>query len=120
MSEQRNHCEPQVRERQIYVIGGRIGRRLIASRAIPMSWRNTIGERHLGRGACAHASRAAPWLGRAWRAHYVSGGRAETQSMMTFRASKRSDPAANRWTRAASMPCGHGLAGAVVGNRLHM
>src|SRR5205085_3550830 len=51
---------------------------------------------------------------------YVSGGEGQTtQSMMTFRALEAFDPAANRWTALPNMPVSrHGLAGAVVGNRL--
>jgi hypothetical protein len=41
--------------------------------------------------------------------------------MYTFRALEAYDPAANRWAVLASMPVSrHGLAGAVIGNRLHM
>ena len=41
--------------------------------------------------------------------------------MYTFRALEAYDPVGNRWTSLASMPVSrHGLAGAVLGNRLHM
>jgi hypothetical protein len=41
--------------------------------------------------------------------------------MYTFRALEAYDPASNSWTILPSMPVSrHGLAGAVVGNRLHM
>ncbi|MGE5095697.1 MAG: kelch repeat-containing protein, partial [Betaproteobacteria bacterium] len=53
---------------------------------------------------------------------YVEGGEMQTGVYMTtFRALEAYDPAANRWTVLPSMPVSrHGLAGAVVGNRLHM
>ena len=45
----------------------------------------------------------------------------DSQRMYTFRALEAYDPASNRWTVLPSMPMSrHGLAGAVVGNRLHM
>ena len=41
--------------------------------------------------------------------------------MFAFRALEAYDPGANTWTVLPNMPVGrHGLAGAVVGNRLHM
>jgi N-acetylneuraminic acid mutarotase len=41
--------------------------------------------------------------------------------MMTFRALESYDPQANRWTVLPNMPVSrHGLAGAVIGNGLHM
>lgn len=41
--------------------------------------------------------------------------------MFTFRALEAYDPAGNSWATLPSMPVSrHGLAGAVVGNRLHM
>jgi len=53
---------------------------------------------------------------------YVTGGEGQdAQRMYTFRALEAYDPAANTWTVLPSMPVSrHGLAGAVVGNRLHM
>jgi N-acetylneuraminic acid mutarotase len=53
---------------------------------------------------------------------YVTGGEGQdAQRMFTFRALEAYDAAANAWTVLPSMPTSrHGLAGAVVGNRLHM
>ena len=53
---------------------------------------------------------------------YVTGGEGQdSQRMYTFRALEAYDPANNRWTVLPSMPVSrHGLAGAVIGNRLHM
>jgi hypothetical protein len=41
--------------------------------------------------------------------------------MYTFRALEAYDPAGNRWSLLPSLPVSrHGLAGAALGNRLHM
>src|SRR5258708_6422952 len=53
---------------------------------------------------------------------YVIGGEGqEYVAMFAFRALEAYEPAANNWAVLPNMPVGrHGLAGAVVGNRLHM
>jgi N-acetylneuraminic acid mutarotase len=53
---------------------------------------------------------------------YVTGGEGQnTQMMYTFRAFEAYEPAANRWITLPSLPVSrHGLAGATLGNRLHM
>jgi N-acetylneuraminic acid mutarotase len=53
---------------------------------------------------------------------YVTGGEGQDYvTMFAFRALEAYDPATNSWTVLPNMPVGrHGLAGAVVGNRLHM
>jgi N-acetylneuraminic acid mutarotase len=53
---------------------------------------------------------------------YVTGGEGQDyRSMFTWRALEAYDPASNTWTTLPSMPVPrHGLAGAVVGKRLHM
>jgi hypothetical protein len=53
---------------------------------------------------------------------YVTGGEGQdAQRMYTFRALEAYAPATNTWTVLPSMPVSrHGLAGAVLGNRLHM
>jgi len=53
---------------------------------------------------------------------YVTGGEYKDARMMaTFRALEAYDPARNAWSVLPSMPTSrHGLAGAVVGKRLHM
>ncbi len=52
----------------------------------------------------------------------VTGGEfQDSQMMATFRALEAYDPASNTWAVLPSMPVArHGLAGAVVGHRLHM
>src|SRR5216683_2213453 len=53
---------------------------------------------------------------------YVIGGEGQDYvAMFAFRALEAYEPAANNWAVLPNMPVGrHGLAGAVVGNRLHM
>ncbi len=53
---------------------------------------------------------------------FVTGGEGQDYvTMFTFRALDAYDPASNTWATLPSMPVSrHGLAGAVVGNRLHM
>jgi N-acetylneuraminic acid mutarotase len=53
---------------------------------------------------------------------YVTGGEYQEPGMMaTFRSLEAYDPVANAWQTLQPMPVSrHGLAGAVVGNRLHM
>jgi hypothetical protein len=62
----------------------------------------------------------------AWGVHggriYVAGGEYQDDRLMAaFRALEAYDPAANRWASLPRMPVPrHGLAGAVIGNRLHL
>ena len=53
---------------------------------------------------------------------YITGGEYQEPGMTaTFRSLEACDPAANAWQTLQPMPVSrHGLAGAVVGNRLHM
>ena len=53
---------------------------------------------------------------------YVAGGEFQNgQLMAAFRALEGYDPASNSWTVLPSMPVPrHGLAGAVIGNRLYL
>jgi N-acetylneuraminic acid mutarotase len=53
---------------------------------------------------------------------YITGGEFQLPGMMaTFRSLEAYDPATNSWQTLQPMPVSrHGLAGAVVGNRLHM
>jgi len=53
---------------------------------------------------------------------YVAGGEGATPALVgAFRALEAYEPATNTWTVMPSMPMPrHGVAGAVVGNRLHL
>jgi N-acetylneuraminic acid mutarotase len=120
----RNHATAGAVNGKVYVIGGRVAAGFISVGSnidvveeydpATDSWGAVRARMPSARSAMAsgvHGNRI-----------YVSGGEGQTSQMMqTFRALEMYDPAANRWTILPSMPVSrHGLAGAVVGNRLHM
>src|SRR5207302_9557276 len=120
----RNHAAIGVVNNKIYVIGGRIGAAFIS-----VASNTDVVEEYdpaTDTWGAVRARMPSPRSAMASGVHggriYVSGGEGQTtQSMMTFRALEAFDPAANRWTALPNMPVSrHGLAGAVVGNRLHM
>ncbi len=120
----RNHATAGVVNGRIYVIGGRVGAAFISVGS------NVDVVEEYDPGADAWGSvrarmpsaRSAMASGVHGGRIYVSGGEGQNaQAMYTFRALEAYDPAANRWTTLPSMPVSrHGLAGAVLGNRLHM
>jgi len=120
----RNHATAGAVNGKIYVIGGRIGAAFIGVASNtdvveeydPAS--DTWGAVRARMPSARSATASGVYNGRI----YVTGGEGQTtQYMMTFRALEAYDPAVNRWTTLQSMPVSrHGLAGAVVGNRLHM
>lgn len=121
----RNHATAGVVNGKIYVIGGRTGAAFITAGSSNVdvveeydpaadAWGSARAKMPSARSAMAsgvHGGRI-----------YVTGGEGQNAQMMfTFRALEAYDPAANRWTTLPSMPVSrHGLAGAVLGNRLHM
>jgi N-acetylneuraminic acid mutarotase len=121
----RNHATAGVVNGKVYVIGGRVGAAFISAGssnvdvveeydAAADAWGSARAKMPSARSAMAsgvHGSRI-----------YVTGGEGQNAQMMyTFRALEAYDPAANRWALLPSMPVSrHGLAGAVLGNRLHM
>ena len=121
----RNHATAGVVNGKVYVIGGRVGAAFISAGSSNVdvveeydpatdSWGSARARMPSARSAMA----SGVYGGRI----YVTGGEGQNAQMMyTFRALEAYDPAANRWTLLPSMPVSrHGLAGAVVGNRLHM
>src|SRR5215467_13059594 len=121
----RNHATAGVVNGKIYVIGGRVGTAFITSGSSNVdvveeydpatdAWGAPRARMPSARSAMA----SGVYNGRI----YVTGGEGQdTQRMYTFRAFEAYDPAGNTWTVLPSMPISrHGLAGAVVGNRLHM
>jgi N-acetylneuraminic acid mutarotase len=125
MTMPRNHAVGGVVNGKIYVIGGRAGAAFITSDSSNVdvveeydpatdSWGAPRARMPSARSAMA----SGVYNGRI----YVTGGEGQdTQRMYTFRALEAYDPASNSWTILPSMPVSrHGLAGAVVGNRLHM
>ncbi len=121
----RNHATAGVVNGKVYVIGGRAGAAFISAGSSNVdvveeydpstdTWGSARARMPSARSAMAsgvHGGRI-----------YVTGGEGQNAQMMyTFRALEAYDPAANRWSALPSMPVSrHGLAGAVIGNRLHM
>jgi N-acetylneuraminic acid mutarotase len=121
----RNHATSGVVNGKIYAIGGRVGGAFITGGSSNVdvveeydpaadAWGSPRAKMPSARSAMA----SGVYGGRI----YVTGGEGQdSQRMYTFRALESFDPANNRWMILPSMPVSrHGLAGAVLGNRLHM
>lgn len=121
----RNHAVAGVVNGKAYVIGGRVGAAFITTASTNIgvveaydpatdSWSQGLARMPTARSAGA----AAVYGGRI----YVTGGEYQDYRMMaTLRSFEAYDPATNSWQTLPSLPVSrHGLAGAVVGNRLHM
>jgi N-acetylneuraminic acid mutarotase len=109
---------------KIYVIGGRIGAAFIgvASNTDVVEEYDPATDSWGAVRARMPTARSAA----AWGTHggkiYVAGGEFQNpQLLAAFRALEAYEPAQNRWASLPSMPVPrHGLAGAVIGNRLHL
>ncbi|HXX83065.1 MAG TPA: kelch repeat-containing protein [Casimicrobiaceae bacterium] len=121
----RNHATAGAVNGRIYVIGGRVGTSFISSGSSNVD----VVEEYDAAADAWGAARARMPSARSAMASgvyegriYVTGGEGQdSQRMYTFRALEAYDPASNTWAVLPSMPVSrHGLAGAVVGNRLHM
>lgn len=121
----RNHATAAVVNGKIYVIGGRVGAAFISAGSSNIDVveeydpaADTWGAARAKMPSARSAMASGAWGGRI----YVTGGEGQSaQQMYTFRALEAYDPASNTWQVLPSMPVPrHGLAGAVVGNRLHM
>src|SRR5439155_503198 len=121
----RNHATAGVVNAKVYVIGGRVGGAFVSSGSSNVG----VVEEYdpaadlwgapKARMPSARSAMASGVLG---GRIYVTGGEGQDyRSMFTFRALEAYDPATNTWASLPSMPVSrHGLAGAVIGNRLHM
>ena len=120
----RNHATAGLVNGKIYVIGGRVG----AAGITAASNTNVVEEYDPGTDAWGGVRARMPTARSAMASGvyggriYVTGGEfQDSQMMATFRALEAYDPANNTWSVLPSMPVArHGLAGTVVGNRLHM
>jgi N-acetylneuraminic acid mutarotase len=121
----RNHAVAGVVNGKAYVIGGRVGAAFISGGSSNIgvieaydpaadSWSQGLPRMPTARSAGA----AGAYGGRI----YVTGGEYQDYRMMaTLKSFEAFDPATNTWQTLPSLPVSrHGLAGAVVGNRLHM
>jgi N-acetylneuraminic acid mutarotase len=120
----RNHAAIGAVNNKIYVIGGRIGAAFVS-----VSSPTDVVEEYdpaTDQWGAIRARMPTPRSAVAWGVHggriYVAGGEAQApQFMAAFRALEAYEPATNRWFSLPSMPIPrHGLAGAVIGNRLHL
>src|SRR5207249_9834115 len=121
----RNHATAGAVNGKVYVIGGRVGGAFVSSGSSNVG----VVEEYdpaadlwgapKARMPSARSAMASGVLG---GRIYVTGGEGQDyRSMFTFRALEAYDPATNTWASLPSMPVSrHGLAGAVIGNRLHM
>jgi N-acetylneuraminic acid mutarotase len=121
----RNHAVAGVVNGKIYVVGGRVGGAFVSSGSSNVGvveeyepatdrWGAPKARMPSARSAMA----AGVYQGRI----YVTGGEGQDyRSMFTWRAFEAYDPGSNTWSTLASLPISrHGLAGAMVGKRLHM
>ncbi len=124
MSVARNHAFGAAVNGKVYVIGGRTGHGFILTATNtdvveeydPLSdtW-NVPKER-------MPTARSGGVTGTDGRRIYVAGGEVTTQQLVgAFRAIEAYDPLTNSWSALPPMPMPrHGVAGAVIGNRLHL
>ena len=120
----RNHAAIGVAGGKIYVIGGRLGAAFIS-----VASNTDVVEEYdpaTDQWGAIKARMPTPRSAVAWGVHggriYVAGGEhQDDRQMAAFRTLEAYDPAANRWTVLPRMPVPrHGLAGAVIGQRLHL
>ena len=120
----RNHAAIGAVNNKIYVIGGRLGSVFIFT----ASNTNVVEEYDptTDQWGLVKARMPTQRSGGAWAVYkgriYVAGGEHQDEHLLAaFRAVEAYDPATNTWEDLPKMPMPrHGLAGAVVGDRLHL
>lgn len=119
----RNHAAVGVVNGRIYVIGGRIGAAFIS-----VASNTDVVEEYdpaTDQWGAVRTRMPTPRSAVAWGVYggriYVAGGEFQDDRVMAaYRALEAYDPATNRWSILPRMPVPrHGLAGGVIGNRLH-
>jgi N-acetylneuraminic acid mutarotase len=120
----RNHAAAGMANNKIYVIGGRVGAAFItrASSINIVEEYDPVTDQWGALKAAMPTARSAVTFGTYRGKIYVAGGEdQDSRKLSAFRAVEAYDPAANTWTIMPSMQFPrHGLAGAFVGNRLHL
>ena len=120
----RNHAFSGVVGGKVYVIGGRIAHAFVAA-----SQNTDIVEEYdpatnmwSGLRAKMPTARSGGGWGTLGGKIYVAGGEVATPEIVgAYRAIEAYNPATNSWEKLPSMPMPrHGVAGAVLGNRLHL
>jgi N-acetylneuraminic acid mutarotase len=124
MSVARNHAFGAAVNGKIYVIGGRTGHGFILTATNtdvveeydPLSNTWSVPKERMP------TARSGGVTGTDGRRIYVAGGEVTTQELVgAFRAIEAYDPLTNSWSTLPPMPMPrHGVAGAVLGNRLHL
>jgi N-acetylneuraminic acid mutarotase len=120
----RNHAFAGAVNGKIYVIGGRLG----AAHVTASSNTDVVEEYDPARDTwgAVKARMPTPRSGGGWGTLngriYVAGGEIQNERYhATFKALEAYEPATNRWIILPSMPSArHGVAGAFIGNRLHL
>jgi N-acetylneuraminic acid mutarotase len=120
----RNHAAIGVVSGKIYVIGGRVGAAFISVASntdVVEEYDPAADSWGRIRAKMPTARSAAGWGVHGGRIYVAGGEHQDDRLMAAFRALEAYDPAADRWTVLPRMPIPrHGLAAAVVGNRLHL
>ena len=124
----RNHAFAGAVNGKIYVIGGRVGAAFIAAGQDSSTNIGVIEAYDPTTDTWSQALRRMPTARSAGAGGvyggriYITGGEYQDYRMMaTLRSFEAYDPATNTWATLPSLPVSrHGLAGAVIGNRLHM
>ncbi|MBM3357935.1 MAG: hypothetical protein FJY54_09435 [Betaproteobacteria bacterium] len=120
----RNHAAIGMVNNKIYVIGGRIGAAFItrASSVDIVEEYDPVTDQWGALKAAMPTARSAVAWGTYKGKIYVAGGEdQDSRRLSAFRAVEAYDPATNTWKILPSMQFPrHGLAGAFIGNRLHL
>ena len=120
----RNHSAIGEVNGKIYVIGGRLGAAFIgvaSNTDLVEEYTPATDQWGAIRARMPTARSAAAWGVYDGRIYVAGGEFQSSQLMAAFRALEAYDPATNTWTSLPQMPIPrHGLAGGVIGNRLHL